>query len=223
MANSELWERLYKTDPKQVKAITGKQYKGNSPKPYYLIQKANEVFGDCGIGWGVNVVNERFERLTDTDVLHIALVRVWYIWKDKRGEIEQMGQTKAAYKTSKGEMLVDEDAPKKSVTDGMVKALSMIGFAGDIFSGRWDDNKYLQELNAEFREPQQKPTANQDADGLWNNALSAVKTAPDMASLQKHFVAAQSLISTNTEKTQLVLAKDVRKEQLTAMANEATL
>jgi hypothetical protein len=43
---------------------------------------------------------------------------------------DQMGGTKAAYKTSKGALLVDEDAGKKSVTDGMVKCLSMIGFAG---------------------------------------------------------------------------------------------
>ena len=39
--------------------------------------------------------------------------------------------------------MVDEDAPKKSVTDGMVKCLSMLGFAGDIFSGQWDDSKYV--------------------------------------------------------------------------------
>ena len=38
---------------------------------------------------------------------------------------------------------MDEDAPKKSATDGMVKCLSMLGFAGDIFSGQWDDSKYV--------------------------------------------------------------------------------
>jgi hypothetical protein len=54
-----------------------------------------------------------------------------------------MGGTKAAYMTSKGSLMVDEDAGKKSVTDGMVKCLSMIGFAGDIFSGQWDDSKYV--------------------------------------------------------------------------------
>jgi hypothetical protein len=150
MSNMELWDRAFKTDPAQVKPITGKQYNGNSPKPYYIVQKATEIFGACGIGWGVTVVTERFERLTDTDVLHVALVRVWYLHGDKRGDIEQMGQTKAAYKTKDGKMMVDEDAPKKSVTDGMVKCLSMIGFAGDIFSGRWDDSKYQDELKSDF-------------------------------------------------------------------------
>jgi hypothetical protein len=55
-----------------------------------------------------------------------------------------MGQTKAAYTSAAGKHIVDEDAPKKSVTDGMVKCLSMLGFAGDIFSGQWDDSAYVQ-------------------------------------------------------------------------------
>lgn len=141
--NMKLWHSVCVTDPAAVKPITGKQYKGNSPKPYWIIQRATETFGPCGIGWGMTVVSERFERLTETDVLHVALVRVWYVQEGRRGEIEQMGQTKASYKTASGNQMVDEDAPKKSVTDGMVKCLSMLGFAGDIFSGQWDDSKYV--------------------------------------------------------------------------------
>jgi hypothetical protein len=30
--------------------------------------------------------------------------------------------------------------------------MSMLGFAGDIFSGRWEDSKYVAENNAEYRE-----------------------------------------------------------------------
>lgn len=149
--NMKLWDQAFVTDPTAVKPITGKQYKGNSPKPYWIIQRATEIFGPCGTGWGLYVVNERFERLTDTDVLHVALIRVWYMVDGKRGHVEQMGQTKAVYKTNAGGLMVDEDAPKKSVTDGMVKCLSMLGFAGDIFSGRWDDSKYVAEAAAETK------------------------------------------------------------------------
>lgn len=143
METMKLWRSVCVTDPGAVKAITGKQYKGNSPKPYWIIQRATEVFGPCGIGWGVEIVSERFERFGD-ESLHIAQVRVWYEYQGKRGQIEQMGQTRAEYTTSGGKHLVDEDAPKKSVTDGMVKCLSMIGFAGDIFSGQWDDSRYVE-------------------------------------------------------------------------------
>ena len=140
--NMKLWQSVCVTDPKAVKPITGKQYKGNSPKPYWVIQRATEVFGPCGLGWGVQILSERFERFGD-EALHIAHVKVWYMQDGKRGEIEQMGQTRAAYISAAGKHIVDEDAPKKSATDGMVKCLSMLGFAGDIFSGQWDDSKYV--------------------------------------------------------------------------------
>lgn len=163
MKNMDIWNAVCVTDPTAVKPITGKQYKGNSPKPYWIIQRATEQFGPCGHGWGVRVLNERFERLTETDVLHVALVQVWYLLDDKECSIEQMGQTKAAYKTNAGTTMVDEDAPKKSVTDGMVKCLSMLGFAGDIFSGQWDDSKYVA-WAAEQYAAQDHLSANQIAD-----------------------------------------------------------
>lgn len=141
--NMKLWKSVCVTDPNQVKPITGKQYKGNSPKPYYLIERATETFGPCGKGWGIEVKTERFEHLTPNDVLHVALVRLWYTQGGEKHYIEQMGQTKAVYVTKDNKVMVDEDAPKKSVTDGMTKCLSMLGFAGDIFSGRWDDSGYV--------------------------------------------------------------------------------
>lgn len=151
MSNKALWNSVSKTDPRAVKPITGKTYKGNSPKPYWLIERATEEFGPIGIGWGVDVKSERFERLGEFDVLHVAVVSVWYVRDGVRSQtFDQMGGTKAAYMSSKGSLIVDEDAGKKSVTDGMVKCLSMIGFAGDIFSGRWDDSKYVEETAAEF-------------------------------------------------------------------------
>jgi hypothetical protein len=157
MSNMDLWHSVCVTDPKAVKPITGKQYKGDSPKPYWIIQRATEAFGPCGFGWGIEVVNERFERFGDAESLHIALVRVWYMKDDKRCVIEQMGQTRSSYLTSAGKFLVDEDAPKKSVTDGMVKCLSMLGFAGDIFSGQWNDSRYVQWASEETERREHPP------------------------------------------------------------------
>jgi len=150
MDNKALWKRAYTTDPKAVKAITGKQYSGNSPKPYWIIERLTDEFGPCGIGWGFSILNERFERFSDTDTLHVAVVRFWYVMDGQRGELEQVGQTKASYTTSKGTFLLDEDAPKKSVTDALVKCASYLGFAGDIFSGRWDDSRYVAEAGKEW-------------------------------------------------------------------------
>lgn len=164
MSNKELWNRVCMTDPKAVKEITGKQYKGNSPKPFWLIERMTDEFGPVGFGWGIDVKSERFERMGEFDVLHVAVVSVWFV-KDgvRSATFDQMGGTKAAYKTAKGVLMVDEDAAKKSVTDGFVKCISMIGFAGDIFAGRWDDSKYVAEARKHYENrPSTKEHVGQD-------------------------------------------------------------
>lgn len=180
VGNKELWDIAFVTDPKAVKPITGKDYGGNSPKPYWIVERLTDVFGPCGIGWGFNVLSERFERFSETDCLHVATVRFWYKWKDQAGEFEQIGQTKASYTTSKGTFKVDEDAPKKSVTDAIVKCASYLGFAGDIFSGRWDDSKYVAEANREWRKREM-----QDAEVSPERAKELESLAADMLQLQE--------------------------------------
>jgi hypothetical protein len=155
MDNKDLWKRAFVTDPRAVKPITGKQYSGNSPKPYWIVERLTDEFGPCGIGWGFSILNERFEHFGQgehAESLHIARIAFWYMLEDKRGTLEQVGQTRASYTTSKGKFLVDEDAPKKSVTDALVKCASYLGFAGDIFSGMWDDSKYVQSAAEHWRE-----------------------------------------------------------------------
>lgn len=179
MGNKALWQRAFTTDPRAVKQITGKQYNGNSPKPYWIIERLTDEFGPCGIGWGFSIISERFEHFgegANAEALHIASVRFWYLLDGKRGELEQVGQTRAAYTTSKGKFLVDEDAPKKSVTDALVKCASYLGFAGDIFSGRWDDSKYVAEAAQHYSDKAR------DADQARASWLAARKAEIMMAS-----------------------------------------
>ena len=182
MSNKALWERVCITDPKAVKPITGKQYQGNSPKPYWVVERLTEEFGPCGIGWGFTIINQCMERLVEYEILHVAHIRFWYELDGKRGELEQIGQTKAVYEKSKGGLMVDEDAPKKSVTDALVKCASYIGFAGDIFSGRWDDSNYVAFAKEHY---DNKPTPEEEAQRLtWiaeqKAAIAAAKTAGEL-------------------------------------------
>ncbi len=178
MDNKTLWNRVCVTDPKAVKPITGKQYSGNSPKPYWIVERLTDEFGPCGIGWGFTIISERFERFSDTDSLHVAAVRLWYVMHGdgvvQRGELEQIGQTKASYMTAAGKFMLDEDAPKKSVTDALVKCASYLGFAGDIFSGRWDDSRYVQEAAREWDERRAAEAAANDPErAAWLEAQKA--------------------------------------------------
>lgn len=43
--NLDLWREVFITDPAAVKPITGKSYKGSSPKPYWIVEQATKHFG----------------------------------------------------------------------------------------------------------------------------------------------------------------------------------
>src|SRR5690606_33640239 len=69
----------------------------------------------------------------------------------ERGEVVQFGQTTFVGRNKNG-FFTDEEAPKKSLTDAMSKCLSLLGFSADIHLGRFDDNKYVNDLRQEFAE-----------------------------------------------------------------------
>ena len=194
-SNMDLWDSVSITDPSKVKPITGKSYKGSSPQPYWLVKRATETFGPCGLGWGIEIVQQGFQQCNTETMMHYATVRIWYMQDGKKCSVELMGGTMAMYKTNAGKMIYDEDAPKKSVTDAMVKALSFIGFAGDIFSGIWDDWKYQEMAAAHYNgQPQQQAPQNQQQpnaqqqkplDQRFNDALVAIREAKKPETLDK--------------------------------------
>lgn len=228
--NLALWASVETTDPKHTKPITGKAYSGTSPKPYYLVRRATETFGPCGIGWGFEIVEEKiidgatiepgvFERV------HTARVRVWYEWKGKRGTVEHVGQTMFCGRRKSGTPYTDEDAPKKSVTDALIKALSMIGFAGDIFIGLYDDSKYISDLrrraahvDAEADDEPADDNAALDEQAIITdlvNQMQRVSTLPALEALRKDPGFVQAVKGLSKEGLNSVtLAGRKRREQL---------
>lgn len=147
----ELWNAVCKTDPAHTKPIKGKGYSGTSPRPHWVFQQATRVFGPCGIGWGFETLKDEIVDVGKGQKVHIARVKVWYIYEGQRGEVEHYGGTKLCWESDKG-LVVDDDAPKKSITDALIKALSLVGFAGDIFLGQYEDCKYLASVREEFEQ-----------------------------------------------------------------------
>lgn len=160
MTNLHLWDKFADIDPKFTKAITGKPYRGTSPNPQYVIRCLTEMFGPVGQGFGWRVVSESFTPLGD-EVLHWCRIEFWHTVRENT--FESYGQTKAAYQTRNSGFMVDEDAPKKSLTDAIIKAASQLGIAANIFLGRWDDQKYVAEVNAEYRAEERQEPPKQDA------------------------------------------------------------
>tara|TARA_R110000751_G_scaffold209162_4_gene313029 strand:- start:590 stop:1150 length:561 start_codon:yes stop_codon:yes gene_type:complete len=142
--NMTLWDKVSKTNPAHTKPVKlGRSI--TAIDPYRQIEAATEQFGAAGDGWGWSVVKTEF--LSTNEVC--CLVRLWHKSPDKF--IEQWGQN--GLYIDKKELKKDTDCMKKATTDGLTKCLSMLGFNADVFLGKFDDNKYIQQMQAEFAEP----------------------------------------------------------------------
>lgn len=177
--NLDLWACVSKTDPEYTKPFTrAGGFRGTAINATWLAMRATEQFGPIGIGWGVVLLEQGFFGDGSAQVHHCH-IRLWYERDGKRGEIEHVGCTNAVTVNKDGVVRVDEDAPKKSLTDATTKALSMLGFAADVHLGRYDDNKYVAEL---VEEKQAKVTI-EKAEGTAATVLSAVTRATSTSAI----------------------------------------
>lgn len=207
MSNLDHWEKFADIDPKFTKAITGKPYKGTSPNPQYVIRCLTEMFGPVGQGFGWRVVAEAFTPLGD-EVLHWCRIEFWHT--DRANTFDGYGQTKAAYTTSSGKLMVDEDAPKKSLTDAIIKCASQLGIAANIFLGRWDDQKYVSEVKAEYRKEERATHAPPEAISAARDSLNAAASVDALNAIWRDLPA-----DVKADASVLDAAKS-RKSQLTA-------
>ena len=155
MSNMSIWDFAQETDPKFTKKDHIGSNKGfTSINGVYIFKKATEIFGSVGIGWGYNILEERYDDGepfivkdlgTITAKNHTLKIELWYKDNDQVGKVVNYGHTKYLYRSKYG-CTVDEEAPKKSLTDAIKKCLSMLGFAADIFMGQFDDPEYLKGL-----------------------------------------------------------------------------
>ena len=121
-------------------------FNGTAINAVYLIRCATELWGPMGGAWGIRVVDEKIiEGATHvigdnmfTDKVYVIRAELYY----PGGTVPSYGQTIFAGVNKYGPY-TDEEAPKKTLTDALTKALSWLGFASDIHMGLWDDNKHV--------------------------------------------------------------------------------
>jgi hypothetical protein len=162
-ANLRIWNAVCTTDPSHTKAVEfGRKF--TAIDAHYQIQEATRLFGPVGEGWGYDTGEMVF-----ADGLVIVPVTLWHGDRTKTfGPI--YGST--TLRDRKGN--IDKDAPKKATTDALTKGLSQLGFNADVFLGRFDDNKYVEDLKKEFsgandQDSSSGPTPRVKLEGQWTS------------------------------------------------------
>lgn len=162
MSNTRIWAAVPKTDMAYTKNANVNGNQQTSISGLYMVKLATEVLGPIGEAWGYDVAEERFENtkpitlngeyLKDGDSLvweqtHTVRLELWH--GSRENTITQFGHTRYRYVTNNGRIMVDEEAPKKSVTDAMKKCLSLLGICSDVYMGLFDDVNYQQAARVE--------------------------------------------------------------------------
>ena len=140
--NLALWNRHRTPHKDALKEFTKRGgFKGTAIDPMWAIRAATEEWGSMGETWGYEDVREDVRTLSDTWILHTITIRLWYLNRDSCG-IYASGSTWLVSPCKKwvdgvqvDSVAYDDEAPKKSRTDALTKALSWLGFGADIYMG----------------------------------------------------------------------------------------
>ena len=140
MSKLELWNKVAKTNPGHTKKVS---MRGGftAIDAHYQIQNATEQFGPVGEGWGYRCNYIYLEKFVFCELIF------WH-----GSESNSYGPVCGCSELIDQKGKPDTDAPKKSMTDALTKALSHLGFNADVFLGKFDDNKYVANAIKEFAE-----------------------------------------------------------------------
>lgn len=209
--NLRIWNAVAKTDPAHTKKVEfGRKF--TSIDAHWQIMQATHQFGPIGEGWRYEVAHS-IERLSDEMVLAIADVKIF--WRGDDDVPRFYGPIRATCEMwskneKKGRMEVDEDAPKKAMTDALTKGLSHLGFSADVFLGLFDDNRYVQKVKKEF-EQTTVPMGSHPGDfadearkdGLTTETRSTYQVTKDRAAIAALCKTAQTAITMASNRIEL--------------------
>lgn len=141
---TEIWDKVCETNPNTTKEVSyGRKF--TAIDAYAQIHRATELFGPVGIGWGWTVE-------WDYSVPGVvgADIDFWFI--DPKSNANRGNYHVSGGAPLKGDPNKDHDAKKKALTDAVTKALSYLGFNADVFLGKFDDNKYVEQMKQKSKE-----------------------------------------------------------------------
>jgi hypothetical protein len=144
--NLELWNKVEKTNPKYTKKAKVGGMNITAIAPQYQIMMVTEQFGIYGKSWGFKNIELDYSLVEKYDMV---VFKGTFFFPD--GQFEIINSYKLYINNAK--TMLDDNFAKKIETDTLTKAISKLGFNADIFLGKFDDVRYVQEVTKEFNKP----------------------------------------------------------------------
>ena len=218
--NMQIWDVLSKTNPKFTKPFSkfgGKTL--TTIDPHYQIQMMTNAFGPVGKGWSYQVEYKYLDKLVFAEVsIQYFLDNKWYAF----------GPVSSVQSLAKKNGGLDDEAPKKAMTDAMTKAFSHLGMSADVFLGMFENNKYVEDLKKEFSQQQNsvvqttEPTYTDDTVDVEEikQEISAAKTEKQFYAVKNKLRLKVNYLKNNNFKAYEQIRDFTRKHEVTLTNNQ---
>lgn len=180
--NLKLWRAVEKTNPAYTKNANVGGNKITSISPQYQIMNVTEKFGSYGSNWGFKNIELDYSLVEKLD---LTVFKAIFFYPG--GEFPIINSIKMFMDNAKTK--VDDNFAKKIETDALTKAISKLGFNADIFMGKFDDVRYVEEMKEQFNPKPPEPTEEE----LLITALSEVQNAKELKELNKIYAKSPKL------------------------------
>ena len=182
--NMSIWDQLSKTDPKYTKPFNSKFGKNlTTTDPMYQIMKMTDMFGPVGEGWTYDV------KYNYADMCIFAELKIG--WRKNINEpFNWYGPVCAVNPLYQRDKL-DDEAPKKAMTDALTKAFSHLGVSADVFLGMFDDNKYVEQMKNHFAKKESQVKA---SDNISQTKQEVEETDVNIEDIKNMFSSAKDLL-----------------------------
>lgn len=134
--NLALWNQVRLTNPEYTKKASNGRFEFTTVDPQYQLQEATKLWGPYGSKWGLR--DCRFTPIETGEVLSMML-EAEFFYPDGHFPIA------VDLKFRPG-----SDCVKMLMTSARSKALSYLGFAADVFMGKFDDAAYVKDAERVF-------------------------------------------------------------------------
>lgn len=155
--NMRIYEKVREVPKEALKPIQGGRLKGMSDiNPMWRIKMLTEMFGICGVGWKVEIVDKRLERGEGVEIVCFVDINL-YVKVDGEwsAPIPGMGGSSFVTQERNGPFTSDE-CFKMAYTDAISVACKSLGFAADVYFAN-DRTKYSNQEDGPISQTQFQP------------------------------------------------------------------
>ena len=143
--NRFVWDNMKETDPRFTKRVNKGFGEITTIDPQWQIMRMTEMFGPVGRDWNYAVHYHYTNDLVFAEV-SVATSKT----ENDNTFWNYFGPVCSVQKLFRKTGALDDEAPKKAMTDALTKAFSHLGLCSDIFMGKFDDSKYVQKLEEKY-------------------------------------------------------------------------